>query len=121
MLFKKMAEIVNTIKANTYFNNLNQNIYDAIEANEIFEDFKKVEYTPTESTSQFLIPDNYTDSSYVEVYIDGVETTDYTIIFQNFAYLVAFSEDKVDKTIVIKVKNFKKNFVNAISKNMPIG
>lgn len=125
MLFKKQDKITSEVSAPEYLDELNQRVYDAIEANEILEDFEKVEYTPTELQNVFALPDNYTEDSLVEAYIDGEETTDFEISFENSIYIITFSESFVNSEIVIKCKNFKQSFINKIVdiviKNMPVG
>ena len=125
MLFQKMAQIENPIKANTYFTNLNNNIYDAVESNECIEDFLKLEYVVDSEESMFELPRNYNDNSVVEVYIDNVETVAYTIIEQNLVNCIQLNSAISSGTVLIKCKNFKKGFlkklIEIVQDNTPVG
>lgn len=126
MLFEKQEKIsASAVNASDYLDDLNQRIYNTTEANECFEDFQKAEYEVTSAESIFELPSNYNSNSFVEVYIDGAETTAYTIIEQSYVYCVELNTSISSGTVVIKCKNFKKNFlqklIEIVQNNAPVG
>lgn len=122
MPYKKMKTLDETVSAKEYFDELNQNIFDGIDAAEIYSDDKIVTYNVTEEESIFLLPDNYVENrSMVDVYINDIEQNEYSIQEKNFVNCVVLDSTISNTTIKIRCRNFKYGFLKFLKNNLSIG
>ncbi len=122
MPYKKMKTLKDTVSAKEYLDELNQNIFNGIDAAEIYSDDKVAEYNVTEEECIFLLPDNYLENrSMVDVYINEIEQNDYSIQEKNFVNCIVLNAAVNNVTIKIRCRNFKYGFLKFLQSKLSMG
>ncbi len=102
---------IETINTNIEENNsTSQTNYDYIKNQEIET------YTVTESENTFLLPQNYEEESVIEIYVNDVKKTNYTIQEVSFVNCVVLNENVSNCIVKIQCTNFSETLKNLIKK-----
>lgn len=121
MIFEKMEEITEKVSASEYLKELNNKIFNGLDSIDIYNDDKTAMYNVSTAENTFLIPDNYLDTSMIDVYIDEVEQKDYSIQEVAFVNCVVFNNMISNATVKIRCRNFKYGFLNFLKNNLSVG